>query len=254
MSDFRLKVLISVAKNKSFTKAANELHITQPAISKHIRELESYYNVRLIDRNAQNSILTKAGEIFLSHAEKIIENYNQLQYEMNRINQTFSGELHIGASTTIGQYIIPSLLAQFMKTYPDLKVELINGNSEEIEKDLIEGRIEIGLVEGLHKNPAIKYFPFLKDEIVLVTRPTSIYGELDTIDVSKLMVMPLVLREYGSGTLEVINTKLNEKGLNLDKMNILLHLGNSESIKSFLQISDCVAFLSIRDIINELKA
>ena len=254
MSDFRLKVLISVAKNKSFTKAANELHITQPAISKHIRELESTYNVRLIDRNAQNSLLTKAGEIFLSHAEKIIENYNQLQYEMNRINKTFVGELHIGASTTIGQYVIPSLLAQFMKTYPDLKVELINGNSEEIEKALIEKRIDIGMVEGLHKNPAIKYMPFLEDEIVLVTRPTSIYGELDTIDISKLMVMPLVLREYGSGTLEVINSKLYDKGYSLEKMNILLHLGNSESIKNFLQISDCVAFISIRAIINELKA
>lgn len=254
MLDFRLKAFISVAKNKNFTKAANELHVTQPAISKQIKDLENIYNVQLIERNNSESILTQTGEVFLSHAEKIIEDYNQLQYEMNKISKTFDGELHIGASTTIGQYIIPSLLSQFMRTYPDYNIDLINGNSQEIEKALIEKRIDIGLVEGLHQNPSIKYIPFLKDEIVLVTKPTSIFGKLDTIDISKLMVMPIVLREFGSGTLEVINGKLNEKGTSIDDMNILLHLGNSESIKNFLQINDCVALISIRAVINELKS
>ena len=254
MADFRLKVFISVAKNKSFTKAANELHITQPAISKHIRELESAYNIRLIDRSGQNTILTNAGEIFLSHAEKIIDSYNELQFEMNRINNNFVGKLSIGASTTIGQYVIPSLLAQFMKTYPDLKVELINGNSREIEKALLEQRIDIGMVEGIHKEQAIKYTPFLDDEIVLVTRSNSIFGDIESIDISKLLVMPIVLREFGSGSLEVINDCLSKKGISLDNMDILLHLGNSESIKNFLRKSDCVAFISVRAIINELKS
>ena len=173
---------------------------------------------------------------------------------MNRINNNFVGKLNIGASTTIGQYVIPSLLAGFMKTYPDLKIELINGNSREIEKALLEKRIDIGMVEGIHKDPAIKYTPFLDDEIVLVTRTNSIFGEIENIDISKLLVMPIVLREYGSGSLEVINDALVKKGISIDNMDILLHLGNSESIKNFLRKSDCVAFISIRAVINELKS
>ena len=163
MDEFRLKVFISVARNKSFTAASHELFISQPAISKHIREIEIRFKTRLFDRIGSRIELTKAGELLLSHADRIINDYNSLEFEMNQLNGTFTGELKIGASTTISQYVLPSLLAKFISRYPDIKITIISGNSKEIEKALLDNVIELGMVEGDHNNSDIKYIDFLNE-------------------------------------------------------------------------------------------
>ena len=253
MSEFRLKVFISVAKLQSFTKAARELFITQPAVSKHIHELEERYQCRLFDRAGSQIQLTRAGELLLRHAEYILDNYKVLEFEMNQLNETFSGELRLGASSTIGQYILPSLIAVFIKHYPHIKITLLNGNTQEIETALLENRIDLGMTEGNHKDPALKYASYKKDEIVLVCRTESIYGKLEEINLEQCRMLPLVVRELGSGTLDVIEEKLGEHHLKLSSFNIILHLGNTESIKNFLLQTDCVAFLSVLSILPELK-
>lgn len=254
MQDFRLKVFLSVARNRSFTKASRELHITQPAVSKHIRELEEHYKARLFDRTGNNIALTKEGEVMYAHAERIMEEYNLLEFDMNQLSGTFSGELRLGASTTISQYVMPVLLSLFIKRYPDIKLSLISGNTREIEAALTEGRIDLGMVEGNHHNPSLRYARFMDDEIVLTTRTDSIYGKLDEITPDRLTSIPLVLREYGSGTLDVIEDKFSEHHLRLSAMNIVIHLGSTESIKAFLMQNDCAALVSIRSIFRELQA
>lgn len=253
MSEFRLKVFISVARNLSFTQASRELHITQPAISKHVRELELQYGTRLFERRNSQIRLTKAGALLLMHAERLIEGYNLLEFEMNQLNSTFSGELRVGASTTISQYLAPSLLSLFIKRYPHIKLTLISGNTREIEKALEEGRIDLGIVEGNHRQQGFRYLPFMEDEIVLVSRQDSVHGETECITLEQLSTMPLVLREYGSGTLEVIEEKLIDYHYKLASFNIILQMGNTESIKRFLMQTDCVAFVSIRSILEELR-
>ena len=129
MSDFRLKVFQSVAKNLSFTKASQELFVSQPAITKHIQELETYYQARLFDRQGNKISLTKAGELLLKHSEKILDDYKQLEYEMHLLHNEYIGELKLGASTTIAQYVLPPLLANFIAKFPQINLSLINGNS-----------------------------------------------------------------------------------------------------------------------------
>ena len=146
MSDFRLKVFQSVAKNLSFTKASQELFVSQPAITKHIQELETYYQARLFDRQGSKISLTKAGELLLKHSEKILDDYKQLEYEMHLLHNEYIGELKLGASTTIAQYVLPPLLANFIAKFPQINLSLINGNSRGVEAALQEHRIDLGLI------------------------------------------------------------------------------------------------------------
>ena len=127
MSDFRLKVFQSVAKNLSFTKASQELFVSQPAITKHIQELESTYQARLFDRQGSKISLTEAGKLLLEHCGRILEDYKRLEYEMHLLHNEYTGELRLGASTTIAQYVLPPLLASFIKKFPQVNLSLMNG-------------------------------------------------------------------------------------------------------------------------------
>ncbi|MNS62593.1 HTH-type transcriptional regulator CysL [compost metagenome] len=168
------------------------------------------------------------------------------------INQQ-QGLLRLGASTTISQYIIPPLLARFHQKLQDIKVNLLNGNTEQIENALLNKEIEIGIVEGQSKNPAIKYTEFLKDELVLVCNSKNPLAHKEEIRPEDLKSMSFVLREQGSGTLEVIEHALKPFDIKLSQLKIEMQLGSTESIKSYLMNSDCVAFISIHAIEKELK-
>ena len=163
MSDFRLKVFRSVAKNLSFTKASQELFVSQPAITKHIQELEAAYQTRLFDRQGSRISLTESGHLLLEHCERILEDYKRLEYEMHLLHNEYTGGLKLGASTTIAQYVLPPLLASFIGKFPQVSLSLLNGNSREIEAALQEHRIDLGFVEGVFRLPNIRYTTFLED-------------------------------------------------------------------------------------------
>lgn len=251
--DFRLKVFLTVANRLSFTKAATELFITQPAVSKHIQELEEEYKIKLFDRNGSKISLTQAGFLLINHAKNVFEIYREIDFDMSALIHEQRGLLRIGASTTISQYIIPPILARFHQKMQDVKVNLRNGNTEQIEKALLDKEIEIGIVEGQSKNQAIKYTPFLKDELVLVCKRHHVLSNKKEITKQDLLAMQFLLREQGSGTLEVIEYALKPFDISLNQLHVEMQLGSTESIKSYLMSSDCVAFISIHAIEKELK-
>jgi len=254
MFDFRLKVFHTVARRLNFTKAAEELLISQPAVTKHIKELESQFNLALFDRRGNKVVLTPAGEVLLKHTENIQEIYRQIEFDLNQFNEAFKGVLHVGSSTSITQYILPPLLARFHSIHQDVKVELLSGNSEQIELALLNKNIELGVVEGKSKRREIHYTPFLKDEIVLVCSSKNPLSSKDEIRPENLKDVPLLLREPGSGTLEVIADALKQKGIKLADLKVEMQLGSTEAIKSYLQHSDCMAFVSLHAIYKELKS
>lgn len=251
--DFRLKVFFTVANRLSFTKAAKELFITQPAISKHIQELEEEYKIKFFERNGSKISLTNAGELLLKHTKNIFEVYREIDFDMSALINQQRGLLRLGASTTISQYIIPPLLARFHQKLQEIKVNLLNGNTEQIENALLNKEIEIGIVEGQSKNQSIKYTEFLKDELVLVCNSKNPLLHKERINQEDLKSMRFVMREQGSGTLEVIDYALKTFDVNLSNLTIEMQLGSTESIKSYLMNSNCVAFISIHAIEKELK-
>lgn len=252
-SDFRLKVFSCVARNLSFTKASQELYISQPAITKHIHELETVYNTRLFERLGNKIQLTDSGKLLLEHCDKILDDYGKLEYEMNLLKNRFVGELRVGASTTISQYVLPPLLASFVDRFPDITLNLTSGNSTTIEKELQGHSIDIAIVEGNIKQPALKYTNFMDDELVLITKVGGKWKNLEEISVDKLKDIPLVLREIGSGTLDVIVNVLSNYNIRLSDLNIVMHLGSTESIKLYIENSDCMSIVSVRSIRRELN-
>ena len=240
MSDFRLKVFYSVAKNLSFTKASQELFVSQPAVTKHVHELESMYHVRLFDRMNNKISLTEAGKVMMEHCERILTEYRKMEYDMHLLNNEYAGELRLGASTTIAQYILPPILAKFTDKYPQIKVSLIDTNSRNVENAVSEHTIDLGMVEGVFRTPNLKYEAFLCDELVPVVRSSALPADVEEITLEE------------SGTLDAIETVLAEEGLKLSSLNVRMHLGSTESIKSFLACSDCMGIISIAALVKEL--
>lgn len=152
MDDFRLRVFITAAKTLNFTKCAEQLFISQPAVSKHIGELESRYKVQLFERSGSRLALTEAGRVMLEHAERIADGYRRLQYEMDLFTDRLGGELKVGASTTIAQYVLPQVLARFTARFPEVKVSLASGNSEQVEAALARHDTDLGA--GRKQRPA----------------------------------------------------------------------------------------------------
>ncbi len=252
MIDTRLRVFRSVATQLSFTKAAGELFISQPAITKHIQELEKEYGVRLFDRIGNRIQLTRAGQLLLDHACKIIDAYHNLDFDMKKLSKKSEGELRIGASTTISQYVLPEMIAKFRERYPDIRLTLLSGNSYEIEEALETGRIDLGMIEGVKRQQQFKYTPFMDDELVAMVRVQNPLAEKDEISFNELRQVPMVLRELGSGTLDVFENAIKGHGIRLSDLNIEMNFGTTEGIKHFVEHSDCMGIISIRSIFQEV--
>ncbi|MGN6436709.1 MAG: LysR family transcriptional regulator [Agriterribacter sp.] len=254
MFDFRLQVFHTVAKRLNFSKAAQELFISQPAVTRHIREIESYFKVKLFDRNGNKIKLTVAGVTLLQYTDQLFELYRSMEFELSSLVKTYTGELRIGASTTVAQYVLPPVLAAFHKKFTKVKVALKTGNTELIEKALLEKNIDLAIVEGRSKNSLFKYTEFIKDELVLVAGIHNPLAKKQVIKPEELLKIPLLLREQGSGTLEVLAHALKPLGIKISQLKVEMQLGSSESMKYYLLNSDAMAFLSVYAILKELKS
>ena len=236
MDDFRLKVFITAARTLSFTRTAERLFISQPAVSKHIGELESQYKVQLFMRRGSRLELTGAGETLLACAERLADDYRRMQYEMSLCADAPVGELRLGASTTIAQYLLPPILARFTTRFPGVRVAMMSGNSDQVEQALGGHGIDLGMVESLSRRQGLHY-----------TRTESITAD-------ELREIPLVLREGGSGTLEVIKAALGRAGIRIPQLNVVMRLGSTEGIKAFVRNSDAMAIVSVISVVDELRS
>lgn len=253
MDDFRLRVFVEAARTLSFTRAAASLFISQPAVSKHIGELESRYRVRLFVRRGSSLELTEAGRRMLVLAERIGASYRLLEYEMGLCAHAVEGELRLGASTTVAQYLLPKLLARFSARFPEVRVSMLSGNSDRVERALGEGEIDLGLVESLSRRQGFRYSAFRADELVLVARAGGAHARRERITPRELCEVPLVLRENGSGTLEVIVAALARVGIRLPMLRVAMRLGTTEGIKSYVRNSDAMAIVSVIGVGEELR-
>lgn len=252
MFSFRLQVFNAVAVNLSFTKAAKELHITQPAVTNHIKELEIFLGINLFYREQNTIHLTNAGQILLNYSQKVDAEFQKMEYEIGLLKNSFSGKLKIGASTTIEQYVLPPILALFNKEYPDIEILMYNNNTMHVEKDVMQHAIDLGIIEGNTAMKEFKYIPFMDDELVAIAHTSQPISKKTQITLNELKTLPLVVREIGSGSLDVIMAKFRQKKLNYKDLNIKAYLGSTESIKTFLANANCLSFVSIHAIRKEV--
>ena len=254
MDDFRLKVFITAARTLSFTRTAEQMFISQPAVSKHVGELESRYKVQLFVRRGSRLELTAAGETLLTCAERLAGDYRRMEYEMGLCASAVEGELRLGASTTIAQYLLPPILARFTTRFPGVRVSMMSGNSDQVEQALCGHGIDLGMVESLSRRQGLHYTLFRPDELVLWARPGGKYARRETVTPEELPRIPLVLRESGSGTLEVIAAAIAVRGIRLSQLDVTMRLGSTEGIKAFVRNSDAMAIVSVISVVDELRS
>ena len=182
--------------------------------------------------------LTGAGETLLACAERLADDYRRMQYEMSLCADAPVGELRLGASTTIAQYLLP----------------MMSGNSDQVEQALGGHGIDLGMVESLSRRQGLHYTVFAPDELVLVARTGGPYSRTESITADELREIPLVLREGGSGTLEVIKAALGRAGIRIPQLNVVMRLGSTEGIKAFVRNSDAMAIVSVISVVDELRS
>jgi len=244
MADRRLQVFHTVARLLSFTKAAEALHMTQPAVTFQIRQLEEYFNTRLFDRTHNRITLTNVGEFVYQHAEKIFEEYTELENAVKGMTGDMSGLLVIGASTMIAEYLLPILLGNFKKKYPDARIRLKVSNSDEIVSMVENNIIDLGVVEAPVNNKNLSVTLCRMDQLVAIVPPQHPLAKCHEVTVKKLVEYPYISREEGSGTREVINEYFNKAGVSFDDLNIAMELGSPEAIKGAVTAGLGVSILS----------
>ena len=255
MLSFNHKVFLEVAQQLSFTKASEAMFISQPAISKHIQNLEEHYKCRLFERNGRVISLTGAGKILYDHLLTARSLARQIEFDLGSVNDKrhLEGDLKLGASTTVALYILPPVLSAFRKQNPGVSINLLNRNSENILKALLDNEIDLGIIEGKDKMSKVNSQLFLDDEVVPVCSANSYLTKQTSYPIAALKKIPLALREFGSGTLAAIRQALKTKGIELTDMKICLRLGGTEALKNFILADDCLGFLPLKSIVKELK-
>lgn len=244
LENFRLVVFRAVAEQLSFRKAAEQLYLTQPAVSQQIKALEEELGVLLFDRSGTQAKLTQAGAILLDYARRSQELLLAAAHEVIALSGTFAGQLTLGASTTIAQYVLPHLLSEFCRKHPQVSPALISGNTEQIVSAVCEERVSLGFIEGPPHSRDVKSEPFLDDEIVLIVPGAHEWAERQRVPCGDIVSVPLIVREHGSGTRGIVEMALERRGIRRRSLRVVMELDSSEAIKSAVEAGFGVGFVS----------
>lgn len=253
MADRRLQVFYTVAKVLSFTKAAETLHMTQPAVTFQVKQLEEFFNTRLFDRTHNKISLTDAGKIVYDYAEKILDHYDKMNSEVRELTGEVTGSLLIGASTTIAEYMLPSLLGAFKKQFEDVNIRLQVGNTDAIVAMVENNMIDLGVVEAPVYNKNLEVEVCRLDEMVLIVPIGHPLSNRDKISVEDIRKYHYISREEGSGSRSVIDSYIREQGLSYSDLRVVMELGSPEAVKMAVESDVGVAIVSRTTITKELK-
>lgn len=229
-----LKVFITVANTKNFSKAAKVLNLTQPAISFQIQTLEQYYQTMLFDRVNRHVKLTESGELLLEYALSMNDLQAELERKMQQLTGQVKGNLTIGASRTVGEYIMPYIVSAFKKEYPDVDIALEIYNTRQVENNIMNNTIDVGLVESDISNKKLFYQDFLDDELVLIVSSNHRWASEETISLLELKDEPFIIREAGSGSRLVFEQALLDSDFDIENLNIIMEIGNITAIKTIV--------------------
>lgn len=240
-----LLVFKDVAETKNITLSAKKLHMSQPSISLQIQNLENQYGARFFDRTNKGVTLTKEGEIFYAHVRSVLDILANAKEQINALAKGQRGLIYLGATLTIGEYILPNILAYLYKTHPDVDFKVKIANTESISQDVLEKKIHIGLIEGpVPRHKDLNVEKFWEDELVVVLPHSHSWASRKSITLAELPHERLVTREEGSGTRKVMEMALKERGLDPEHLNITMELGSTHAIKQVVSAGLGITIIS----------
>jgi DNA-binding transcriptional LysR family regulator len=253
MADRRLQVFYTVARHLSFTKAAEQLFMTQPAVTFQIKQLEEQFSARLFERSHGKIALTPAGRLVMEYAGRILGLSEEMETRVAELNGTMSGPLLLGASTTIAEFILPRILGEFKVEHPQVHAHLTVGNSETIESRVADHALDLGLIESPSHLPALATEVCCEDELVLICQPVHRFAKAAAVKAQDLAGEPFVSRELGSGTREFMDQYLRSCDVAPEDLNMVMELGSPEAIKGVVETGLGVSIVSHATVVKELK-
>ena len=251
MDIHKLRVFTSVFKNRSFSKASEALHLTQPTISNHIKALEDEFACKLFDRMGRTIIPTKEAEVLYGKATEIIEKADALKEALGQLKKETTGELVIGASTIPGVYLMPRIMKEFQKKFPAISFQILIADSGGVIDSISKHELLLGIVGAKLGNDQIDYTPFVEDELIVVSAPLK--TEKSSMTLKELVALPMVFREEGSGTRREVEKFLESEGISFDHMKIAGIFGSTDAVKQAVKAGLGVSILSKFSVADELE-
>ena len=253
MADRRLQVFYTVAKQLSFTKAAEQLFMTQPAVTFQVKQLEEHFNTRLFERNHGRIALTPAGRVVMEYAERILSLGDELDTRVGDLTGSVGGPLLLGASMTIAEYILPKILGEFKAAHPEVQAHMTIGNSEAIVHRVAEHTLDVGLIESPSYLPSLQNEVCCDDELVVICAPGHELAKRKSVSAPEAAGVVLIRREPGSGTREFTDNYFRQNGVPPEDVHVLMELGSPEAIKGVVETGIAAAIVSRTTIARELK-
>lgn len=244
MNLWQLNIFCKVVEEKSFSKAGAVVFLSQPTVSSHIKDLEDHFGCRLIDRLAKEAVPTQAGKLLYQYARRLTSLKEETEIAMAEFQGNVRGRLVIGGSTIPGGYILPRIIGAFTQAYPEVKVALINGDTQKIIEEVISGSLELGVVGAKSTSKKIIQEELIEDEMRLIVPSDHAWAEKKRIGLKRLFGEPFVIRESGSGTLTSIQQSLARKGFSIDQFNVVAEMGSTQSVIQAVKSNVGVSILS----------
>ena len=254
MDLWQLNIFCKVVELKGFSNAGNAVHLSQPTISSHIKDLENHFECQLIDRLGKKAVPTKAGELLYHYARKLIALRDETEAAMAEFHGKIKGRLVIGGSTIPGGYILPKCIGSFTTVYPEVTISLIIGDTDQIIQDVLSGSSEFGIVGAKTSNKNIYQEKLIEDEMRLIVTSDHKWAKEKQITPDLIFKEPFIVRERGSGTLKSIKLSLKEKGYYSENLNIIAELGSTEAVIQGIKSKVGISILSTIAVAEELKA
>ena len=240
--DQQLAVFVTVAEKQNFSRAAEELHMTQPAVSQYIQALERTMGTKLLERSNKYVHLNKAGEIVYHHAKEILGLYGKMHYLIDDLTNNPNGLLSIGASYSFGEYVLPHLIAELQEKYPQIKPAITIGNTKEIAELVLGHQLDVGIVEGQYEEKYLKIEPFAIDKMSIISSPKNRLSYIETeISINDLEKETWIVRENGSGTREAAEKLFRQFNITPQK---ILEFGSTQLIKESVEAGIGISLLS----------
>ncbi len=248
-----LEVFCRIVELKSFSKAADAVYLTQPTVSGHIKGLEDFVGIKLLDRLGREVVPTKAGELLYGYAKQVLALRSQALQALEEYKGSLKGHLIIGGSNIPGEYILPALLARFKTRYPEISITLKIADSRDIGRGVLEGAYELGVVGAKFNDGQLEYVELLKDELVLALPAGHMWAARPQVALRELLTEPIILREVGSGSRKVLEDALESAGLNSSSLMVVAELGSTEAIRQAVKGGAAISVISLRAIQEDLE-
>jgi DNA-binding transcriptional LysR family regulator len=243
MLNYRLHVFRMVAELQSVSKAARVLHLSQPAVTKHIQLLEGELRVPLFTRSASGMILTQAGVVYLQHVQEVAQAHERVAQHLRAPAGVLTGRLRLGTNKTLLAYYLPDILAVFKKRFPSVTCEILDGNTDTIIGALLDQHIDLALIEGPCQRPELQKRTFLEDEIIWIAAPGDPIAQVERPTVREVLRRPVILRELGAGSRQFMEEALQQLRVPMERLNVVQEIPSPEAIKRLVAAGVGVSYV-----------